>query len=550
MYDILLKGGDLVDGTGEPKRRADIAIKGDRIVAIGEITEGAERVIDCEGLVVAPGTIDIHTHLDAQILWDPELTPSSSFGVTTVVMGNCGLSIAPLPSEQRERWIGTLARVEAMPTKVLKQAIRWEFETYEEYFSAIERFPLTLNVGGFVGHTAIRMTVMGSDTLREARPDEIKEIRRVLRESLEAGALGFSTSKAAGHIGADGNHVPSWYANVNEMYEMAEELGSLGRGVIQQQTGLGYSIPEFCEMARRSGRPITWTALHGGMIGSMDLFEQSVAAQEKGLMVIPQIGVMPTVAQFTLRNPYLFKVCPAWASLREDDPDTRKKAYADPTWRAKALQEMTENREGRGFDFRWPLISIDESPSSPELKGKSIAQIVKERGGHESPIDVLVALALKDNLMTRIEMVLYDHPVEDTLFLKSNATIIGASDAGAHASQMCNAAYGPYLIAQWVRKKGILPLEYAVWRLSGQPAEFLGLKDRGHLKTGYFADIWVFNPDTVDSGPIERVYDLPTGADRLIRHASGIEHVLVNGECIITNGARAHAHPGRVLRGC
>jgi N-acyl-D-amino-acid deacylase len=551
MLDVLLKGGTIVDGTGSAPRRGDVGIAGDRIVAIEEKIAGqSKQVIDCSGLVVAPGTIDIHTHYDAQVLWDAELTPSSSFGVTSVVMGNCGLSIAPLPASQREKWINTVSRVEAMSTQALKLGIRWEFESLAEYYAAIERFPLTLNVASYVGHNAIRMHVMGSDALRKARPEEITQMRRVLRESLEAGAIGFSTSKAAGHIDSDGNHEPTWFADVEEeMYALADEIGSIGKGVIQQQIGLGYSVPEIREMARRSGRKVTWTALHGGQINGIGLYAESVRAQREGLCVLPQIGVMPTMAQFTMEHPYLLKTAPAFAGLREEDLQAREKAYRDRAWRAQALQELTENREGRGFDFRWTHILVNESPTHPELVGQSIAQIVESDNKGRSPVDVLIDLALEDDLRTRIDVILYDEPIEDTFYLKSPATIIGSSDAGAHASQMCNAAYGPYLLSHWVRDRKELTLEFAIWRLTGQPAEFLGLADRGHLKPGHFADIWVFDPETIEAGPMERLYDLPGGGDRLIRHTKGTEHVLVNGGSIIAHGARVSGiRPGRILR--
>jgi N-acyl-D-amino-acid deacylase len=551
MIDILLKGGTIVDGTGSPHRHGDVAIAGDRIVAIEEKIAGkAKRVIDCSDLVVAPGMIDIHTHFDAQVLWDPELSPSSSFGVTSVVMGNCGLSIAPLPASQREKWMGTMSRVEAMSTDALRLGIRWEFETLAEYFAAVERFPLTLNVASYVGHNTIRMCVMGSDTLRKARPEEITQMRRVLRESMEAGAIGFSTSKAPGHIDSDGNHVPTWFADVEEeMYALADEMKIIGKGVIQQQTGPGYSIPEFREMARRSGRKVTWTALHGGQINGIGLYAASVRAQKEGLCVLPQIGVMPTMAQFTMENPYLLKTAPAFAFLREDDPQARKKAYRDPAWRARALDELTANREGRGFDFRWTHILVNESPTHPELVGQSIAQIRESHNDGRSPLDVLIDLALEDNLRTRIDVILYDEPIEDTFYLKSPATIIGSSDAGAHASQMCNAAYGPYLLSHWVRDREELTLEFAIWRLTGQPAEFLGLADRGYLKPGHFADVWVLDPETIEAGPMERLHDLPGGGDRLIRHTKGTEHVFVNGASIIAHGARvSDARPGRILR--
>jgi N-acyl-D-amino-acid deacylase len=547
VFDILLTNGTLVDGTKARARRADVGIIGDRIAELGDLSgREAIQTIDCDGLIVAPGMIDIHTHYDAQVLWDPALTPSSSFGVTSVVLGNCGLSIAPLPPSEREGWMKMIAGVEGMSPDALQQGIDWTFSSFDDYLSTLESLPLALNVGAYVGHQSLRMSAMGADSRRAATGDEVREMRRLLRESFDAGAIGFSTSKAAGHIGTDGKHVPSWFAALEEMYELAEEVGEIGRGVIQQQKGIGYEVAEFTEVARRSGANVTWTALHGGMIRSRELYDESVRAQERGLRVLPQIGVMPTVAQFNMDRPYLLKIVPAFAEL-EGNQQARLDAYRDSRWRARALEEMMANREGRGFNFRWTHISVVESPNRPDTVGRTLMSLMKDNGD-DSPLDTLLDLALADDLRTRIEVIEYDEPIEDAFFLGSEATLIGSSDAGAHVDQMCNAAYGPHLLGEWVREKNELTLEFAIWRLTGQPAAFLGLPDRGHITVGSFADVFVFDKDKVASGPMERKRDLPGGGDRLIRHPIGVCHVLVNGTLIRQDEKDLSERPGQVLR--
>jgi N-acyl-D-amino-acid deacylase len=552
MIDVLLHGGLVVDGSGSPGRRADVAIVGDRIAEIGQLgdAEARERV-DCSGLVVSPGFIDIHTHYDPQVLWDPELTPSSWYGVTTVLMGNCGFSIAPTRPGDRGTCIETLENVEAMSGAALEAGIAWEFETFGEYLDAVQSRPLTLNVAAMVGHSALRMFAMGDAAFdRAADPDEISVMQSVLEESLAAGAHGFATSKSPSHVGSHGRPVPSRLATNDEIFSLADVFRGAGKGVLQTLGGPGYDIPEFRVLADRCARPVTWCSLHQGVAGGRhwELSKATAEARRDGVDLWAQMGCLPVVAQFSLEQPYIMGSLPAFAELSAGSRAERLLAYQEPDWRSRALSELTENRAGLTFSFDWSRMTIVETKKHHDLYGRSLADLATERGG--SPLDVLVDLSLDEDLETRFQLVLFNSDEDEVgRLLSQDSTILGLSDAGAHASQLCDASYALHLLGHFVRERKEFPLEFGVWRLTGHPAGALDFEGRGLLEPDFVADVCVFDAATIAEGPLERVYDFPAGADRLIKRSVGISHVLVNGQFIRRNGEPTRAAPGRIIRG-
>jgi N-acyl-D-amino-acid deacylase len=543
--DLILRNGTVVDGTGAPRRSADVGVADGRIVAVGEVssTNGAEEV-DLGGSVLAPGFVDIHTHYDAQILWDPDLTPSCWHGVTSVVMGNCGFGIAPTRPEHRETIARTLENVEGMAFDALVAGIDWSFETFPEYLAAVDRLPKRLNVGVLAGHTPTRLYVLGDEASdREASDEEVAEMAAIIREALEAGAVGFSTSGAPTHAGAYGKPVPSRLATYEEIKALASQMGQVGRGVMQATVGAGLFLDQFAEISTMTGRPVSWTALLSGMWGPGGAAGIVEATAEKGGQVWPQVACRPLVMQVTLADPFPMATMDSFQEVLAVPHERRADVYRDPEWRARMHAD-------RGiWGDRLTKATIQETGRHHDLvDGPTMADLAAERGA--DPFDVMIDLALEDDLQTRFRIVLANDDEEELAgLLQDDRTVLGLSDAGAHASQLCDANFSTHLLGEWVRNQGVLTLEQAVWRLSGQAAEVFRLEGRGRIEEGAAADLVVFDPDEVGSEPLERVWDLPAGADRLIARSRGIEHVWVNGSAIRRDGEDLDVRPGVLLRG-
>src|SRR5438270_9394162 len=543
--DLVLRNGSLVDGTGSPAQRVDVGIENGRIAAVGDVKANGAAEIDLDGLVLAPGFVDIHTHYDAQVLWDRDLTPSCWHGVTTVVMGNCGFGIAPTRPEHRTTIARTLENVEGMSVEALDAGIPWSFESFPEYLDAVESAPTRLNVAAMIGHTPLRLYVLGDEaTERPAKDEEVERMRALVAEALAAGALGFATSKSPTHAGAEGKPVPSRLAELDEVYRIAEAVKAHGRGVMQITPGAGLFVDEFAEIAKRTGVPVSWTALLTG-IGppgtAINLLDMTAEAGEN---VWPQIACRPLVMQITFEDPFAFSSIDAFKEVLEVPRERRADVYADAEWRARA-------RTGAGgvFSTKWDKTTIAETECHTDLMGRTLADLAAERG--VEPLDAAIDLALEENLKTRFRVVLANDDEEEVgKLLQDERAVLGLSDAGAHASQLCDACFSTYLLSHWTREKGVLSLEQAVWRLTGQPTKIFGITDRGLVKEGLAADLVAFDPDTVGVTELERVWDLPAGADRLIARSTGVERVWVNGTAIRQDGADiAGARPGKLLRG-
>jgi N-acyl-D-aspartate/D-glutamate deacylase len=550
--NLILRGATVADGTGAAIRRADVGISGQQIVAVEESIkdEGAD-VIDLEGLVLAPGFIDPHTHYDAQVFWDSGLTPSSWHGVTTVITGNCGFGIAPLHDDQRKTIAATLENVEGMSRDVLESGIPWSFNTFPEYLEAVRRTPKRINMGAFIGHTPVRMFVMReAATERGATVAEVEAMRAIVVEALEAGAFGFSTSKTPNHNGDGGVPVPSRLAEWEEIKALASALKTVGRGVFQATPGPGLVIDEMDQLAKMTGRPVTWTALFTGLTGDL-LSSAGVTSSASDLLamtkalggeVYPQIASLPVVMQITLEDPFPFGMLSSFSPILAAPRRDRHAIYADPAWRERARAELPPK-----WKERWAKTTIDESEAHADIRhGPTLEQLAIARGCEA--FDLLVDLSLAEDLRTRFRVVLgNDDEAETATLLKDHQCLLAVSDGGAHVSQMCDARYSTHFLRYWCRERGVLPLEEAIWRLTGHPAAVFGITDRGLVRAGLAADLVAFDPSTVGDSQPRRVWDLPAGGDRLVADATGIEAMWVNGTLVRKAGADVDGPPAGQL---
>jgi N-acyl-D-aspartate/D-glutamate deacylase len=560
-FDLVIRGGTVVDGTGRPAVRGDVGIRGGRIAAVGEVKGAAAQTVDAGGLVVAPGFIDVHTHYDAQVMWDRMLTISPWHGVTTVVMGNCGFGVAPTRPDHRDLIMRTLEKVEGMSLAALEAGLgeAWPFETFPEYLDAVERRGTALNVAVLLGHTPLRLYVMGEEaTERSATDDEIARMRALVREAIDAGAIGFATSKASTHIGYAGKPVPSRAAQFAEIEALAGVLGEAGRGIVQATVGRDLFFKEFESLARSTGRPVTWTALLAGMMGPgshRDLLEKSRALVKQGLKVVPQVTCRTLNFEFQFREPFLFESMSVFKPISVADFAGKVRLYGDPDFRRAFKESFDRPRAGAVFaGLSWARTWISWYPVDPSLEERTVAEVAAERGVH--PIDLALDMALATNLDARFRMAVFNHDEDEVAELLAEPdAVLGLSDAGAHASQLCDACFSTYLLSRWVREKQAIALPEAIRMLTSRPAEVFGITDRGRLAPGLAADVVVFDPATVGASKLRRVHDLPAGADRLVADASGIEAVIVNGTIIRRGGCDAVAAdgalPGALLRnGC
>jgi N-acyl-D-amino-acid deacylase len=526
--DIAIRGGTVVDGTGDPGRVADVTIKAGVIEEIGQNLHG-ERELDASGCVVAPGFIDIHTHYDAQVFWDPALRPSSYQGVTTVVAGNCGFTIAPTRPEHHDVIVQTLENVEDMDGASLTEGIVWDFQTHLEYMDLVRSRGTVLNFACYLGHSSLRLYVMGDAAYqRAATPEEIQEMCRLVVEAIEAGAAGFSTSFAYTHRGMDGLPVPSRFAEREEVEALFMAAGSTGKGVVLATAGEQCTYADMYEFQAKIGRPFTYPLFalaEGRHQPQLDLHDQATA---RGAQVWPQVTPRPLTLQFTMDSPFSLNVSSVFADLMDRDRDARMAAYRDPAWRARAAADL----EQQPMKPRWETCEISESERFPELEGRRVDALARERGC--DPLDVICEVAVSEDLATRFRIyIANDDPASVTRLLTHERVVLGLSDAGAHVGQLCDAPLPTDLLGKWVREGRIMPLERAVRKLTGEPADMFGFVRRGYLREGHWGDVCVFDPATVAPGPTKRLRDFPAGGERLTaEQPSGIRHVLVNGQPI------------------
>ena len=566
--DLLVKNGTVIDGSGLPRYRADVGVKGGRIVQIGRIREPAERVIDAEGMIVAPGFIDGHTHMDAQVNWDPLGSCSCWHGVTSVVMGNCGFALAPCKPEDREWFARCLTAVEDIPTEAMMEGIDWTWETFPEYLATVERLPKGLNYGTYIGHSALRMYAMGARRGLEekASEDDLRRMEHAVAEALKAGALGFSTSRATTHVTPDETPVASRIGDWAEIERLVGVMGKLDAGIFQVGPDIsGGEAQRACleqlrKIAIDSGRPIMF-----GMLATRQgidpnpwdfqtrFMDETVAL---GGRMYGQATTRSINAVFSLKSYLPFDVLPAWKEIRALPIEEQKARLRDPEVRARlvAAEATMKPRErtlqGGGaattdprkpdYDNLFPMLTVNwDDPSIGELS----------RRQNKHPVEVIIDLALDNENRMFVQPIVNERPADVLNLLKHPRTLATFSDSGAHVCQEMGSSLQTHLLSYWVRNKQQFTLEEAVRMLTFDNASAWELPDRGLVRTGYAADLVVFDEASVKPQLPTVETDLPGGARRLVQKADGIAATIVNGIVAIENGQATGNSGGQVLKG-
>ena len=552
MFDLAILDVMLIDGLGSPPRRGGVAVKNGRIVEVGYIAAPAKVTVEGDGLALMPGIIDNHTHYDAQITWDPWVSPSPSLGVTTAIIGNCGFTIAPCRPADRDLVMRNLTQVEGMSLDVLRAGIRWEFESVPQYLDMLERGGSVVNIAAFAGHSSIRTYVMGdAATERTATQDEVSRMCSLLQEAMRAGAIGFSTSTSPAHNGGGGKPMPSRLADDAELRALVGCLGKAKRGIFMLTKGGHTKIDFLADLARDSARPVVVAALLHNSTNPDSVFNDLDAigeAQADGSYVVGAISCCPLSMDFTLHSPYVFEGLGSWKPALPLKGDAFKSKLKEKAFRDALREEIARPAHFRLFNGEWNKVEIVESRNST-LEQKSVAEMARAAG--KDPLDFMLDLALAEDLDTVFNAMLLNSDEEAVgRMLKHPASLVSLSDAGAHLTFFNDAGFGLHLLGHWVRERGELTLADAVWRLTGQPAKLFGIRDRGALKPGYHADLLLFDPASVNRGPKRRVFDLPGGNPRLTTGAVGVHGVWVNGTRIVgpTGPIEGAKLPGRLLR--
>jgi N-acyl-D-aspartate/D-glutamate deacylase len=555
-YDLVIKNGVVIDGTGAARYQADVAIAGGKVAEIGKVTESGKRTIDAHGLVVAPGFVDPHTHYDAQICWDGAVTPSSWHGVTSVVMGNCGVGIAPCKPATREVAMRDLVNVEGIPFDVLNQGITWDWETFPEFMDAAAKRRPSLNLAFIAPLTPFRHYVMGEASMeRAATAEETAKIASLIGEAVDAGALGFSSTTLNQHIGFEGKPLACRNASREEMKAYANELKKRSKGAIEiaLTRQVGVLEDDQCELLDflldESGRPVTFIALFDRddiPEAVRDTLRRAAPMIAKGAR--PQTSPLPLTRECNMDNPFSFAAFPSWKRVFADtSKEAQKKVYADSAFRNQFRHDL---KSPTGFgDWRRMVVHNVANPALKHLERKTIAEIGEAQG--KDGVDAFLDLVLADNLEVELTISSWNTREDRMRELLNNPAILMAlGDGGAHVDMLCDAGYPTYLLGTWVREKQAITLEEGVRKLTSDPADLFGLHDRGRLKKGAPADVAIFDPDRIGStNHGERRHDLPGGAKRIVMPSKGVEYTVVNGAVTWEQGKLTDAKAGVVLRG-
>ena len=560
QHDIVIRNGLVVDGTGAPGRIAHVAIDGDRITAVGADVGKGRREIAAEGRIVTPGFVDIHSHLDAQIAWDPVLTPSCWHGVTSVVIGNCGVTFAPCKPNDRQFLAEMMESVEDIPAHSIMNGLPWDWVTYGEYLGSLDRMPKGINVGGMVGHCAVRYYVMGDRSADQvdATPEEIASMCELVEEAIRAGALGFSTSRTRLHKVPDGRHVPGTWAATEEMLAIGHVLGRLGRGVFESAPRFEGDTEHYdksraevawmSELSRVTGRPVTFGISQAD--ARPDLYRRVIefaeAGNAQGGNVRPQTtvrGIGLLVGLSCGRTPW--DNLPGWKSLRPLSLSEKLAALADPA-RCQAL--VAEADAASSWVALNKLYILDRADAAYYPRSEnSLAGIAAARG--QSPAAVFCELSLADGGATLFTHAFLNQRPEAVEEMIGNGTVVlGLADAGAHVGQIMDASQPTFFLRDWVRDRKLLSLEEAVRRLTSDTAQLFGLRDRGVLRAGAVADVNVIDLAGLRLPAPEYVRDFPGGAGRFVQRSAGYDCTLVNGQIFMERGEHTGAFAGRVLR--
>jgi N-acyl-D-aspartate/D-glutamate deacylase len=559
MYDVLIRNGIVIDGSGAPGIEADVALQDGRIADIGRITDSAKRVIDAAGQVVTPGFVDLHTHMDAQVFWDPLGSCSCYHGVTTVLMGNCGFTLAPSRADARDLAIRNIERAEAIERSAMEAGITWDWETFPEYLNAIDRRPKAINYAAMIGHSAVRTWVMGEDAFhREASDQELAQMATIVREAIEAGSWGFSTSRSWAHLTPEGESVASRSASWDEVQTLVGVLGQLRRGVFeiaQERVLFSRDQAERDEFNSRlqalavdSGVPMLFGIVpaHPGSDGQLRMLEATAAAGGRATGLSHSRGIS-IILSFKTHTP--FDKLPSWAPVRALPIDEQRRAFHDPDVRRRLVQAAHDEPYGEaaGAEARRPnykSLVVFDRPVPPH---RTVAELAEQRG--MDPVELMIDLALETDFNQLFVQPTTRFEVDELLeIMKHPNTVMTFSDSGAHVSQIMDSSIHTHLLAYWVRDRQVLGLEEAVQMITSAPAAAGGFGDRGLLRAGMAADINVFDPQRIAPNMPEVVHDLPGGATRLRQTATGISSTIVAGEVVLEDGEPTGARPGRLLR--
>jgi N-acyl-D-aspartate/D-glutamate deacylase len=557
VHDLVFTNATIIDGTGAPAREGQLAVKDGRIAAIGDDVGPGQETVDAGGQVLAPGIVDLHTHFDAQLTWDSFATPSTALGVTTVVIGNCGFTIAPCKPEHRDITLRNLTHVEGMSLDALRAGVDWTFESYPEYLDCLEARGLVPNVASFVGHSSVRTYVLGEDaSKRAATKAEVAEMKKIVIDGIRAGGVGFATSTLEQHNGENGIPMPSRLADEHEMMELTGALGAAGRGVFMLTKGMTSTVPWLESIAANNGRPVMIAAMFvdpNDPERVFSEFHQIEAARSRGRELWGQVGCFPLGMEFTLAHPYPLEAFLAWRpAIEAEGTDAYKQVLADPSFRAGIKAEA----KTKGVPNRFSYVQMDHltirdvmQARHSDLVGKVVGDLAKAEG--RDPFDWLFDFALDGELEAMFDCKLFntDEDRVKDLLRHPNAAIT-LSDAGAHLSFLCDAGFGLHLFGHWVRERGDLGLEQAVASVTSRPADAYRIKDRGRLQPGAWADLILFDAANVGRGDKRRVSDLPAGASRVDTPAVGLSGVWVNGKQVVDAGGPivGAGTPGQLLR--
>lgn len=557
-HDIVIRGGVVVDGTGAAPRRADVAIDGDRITSVGTDVEAGASEIDATGLTVTPGFVDVHTHLDAQLWWDPAGSPGTWHGVTSVVMGNCGVTFAPVRPDDRTYLATMMESVEDIPAHAILSGLPWTWTTYGEFLGELATRPLGPNVGGLVGHCAVRYYAMGDDSLGSdaASPASQRLMEDLVREALDGGALGFSTSRTKLHVLPDGRPVPGTFAPASELRAIGDVLRDVDRGVIGAVLRLheetGTSVPETLaevdmlgELALETGRPVTFN-LTQGRVDELHrrILDRVHHYRERGAQLWPQTTVRPIGWLYGIAHRTPWDKNPSWRALRTQPLEAKLAAFADAAARADLLAEAERTPAaidlGTVYAFpagpaRYDLGDEHSLRHHAQVRGVSVAEAFIEMSLESEGRQVFTWPVFNDRTEAVQEMIV------------DPSTMLGLADAGAHVGQIMDASQPSYVLSYWMRDRGVLTLADAVRRLTSAPAAMFGIEGRGVLTPGAFADVNVLDVDRLSMHHPEYVHDLPNGAGRFVQRAEGYHWTLVNGVPVLADGVRTGALPGAML---
>ena len=539
MLDLLLRGASIVDGSGAPAFSADVGVRDGRIIGVGNSDEPARETLDLSGLHLMPGIVDVHTHYDAQITWDPTLSPSVALGVTTAILGNCGFGIAPCPAAQRETVMRNLSVVEGMDLGALMAGTRWEFETFAEYLDALERVGPYANVGVLAQHSTIRTAVMGEEASSRGRPSDaqLEAMKHEVRKAMQSGAAGFASSFSPNHSGWGGRPMPSTIASDDELKQLVGVLKESGRGIFVMATG-PRGTPDFMEaIAAETGRPafmVTVLTMYSkaNPERALEYYERCAAAIARGREVYIHSTCQPLSFDFTLREPYLLYSHDAFDRVKAAAPEERAAIYKQKSFRDQLRANFRNPKSGILFYGDWSQVEKDGVP---------VTQLAAD------PLDYVFDLPLDTQLVAK----LFQNDDRGVApLLKHPAGVVALSDAGAHLIYFCDAGFGLHFLAHWVRETGTFTLQEGVRRLTSDPARKYRIPKRGLIKPGYHADLVAFAPDKVGISNLERAADLPGGGSRMIRKPRGVHGVWVNGLRVFDGEkyVRRQSGPGQVIR--